>query len=291
MQVSAKIDITEKLGDLGNSPGILKNYMEALGPSVIHFLIQILAAILILLIGSRIIKAVLRMVEKSLRRGRTEAGVITFLCSFIRYALYFVLIMVVLSQFGVTTSSVVAVLGSAGLTLGLALQGSLANLAGGVLILLIKPFVVGDYILENSSQKEGTVSEITIFYTKLLTIDNKVIVIPNGSLSNTTITNFSHMDKRRIDLLISVSYEADLQKVKSVLLQTAMEDEAALKEDPVDVYVSELADSCVEMGVRVWVKNDDYWTARWRLLERIKGALEANGISIPFPQMDVNVKS
>ena len=225
-----------------------------------------------------------------LERGKVEAGVVSFLSSFVKYALYFVLAMIILGQFGVTTSSVIAVLGSAGLTMGLALQGSLSNFAGGVLILLLKPFVVGDYILDNASSEEGTVKEITIFYTKLLTIDNKLILIPNGSLSNSSITNYSHMDMRRIDLIVGVGYASDLSKVKAVLEGVVKTETAVIKDEPVDIFVSDLGDSAVDMGIRVWVKTEDYWPVRWRLLEQMKNALDENGISIPFPQMDVSIR-
>ena len=258
-------------------------------PSLLSFLVQVVVAIIVLLIGSRIIKFLLKLIRKSLDRSKVEAGVVTFLCSLVKYSLYFVLAMIILAQFGVTTSSVVAVLGSAGLTLGLALQGSLSNFAGGVLILLLKPFVVGDYIIDGVTGQEGTVSSITIFYTKLLTIDNRMILIPNGTLSNSSITNVTHMEKRRIDLLIGVSYEANLAKTKQVLLDVVKSEDKILPGEPVDVYVSELADSSVQMGVRAWVKTEDYWPIRWKMTEDIKNALDANGISIPYPQMDVTV--
>lgn len=268
---------------------MIRTYFEGLMPSVTSFLLQIAATIVILLVGSRLIRWIVRFVRKSLDKSKAETGVVTFLCSLIRYSLYFILIMIVLSQFGVTTSSVVAVLGSAGLTLGLALQGSLSNFAGGVLILLLKPFVVGDYITENASGLEGTVSEISIFYTKLLTVDYKVVAIPNGSLSNTSITNYSHMEKRRVDVTVSVAYETRLADAKAVLQRVVDAEAGVLKEEPVDIYVAALADSSVELGIRVWVKNEDYWPVRWRLLENVKGALDENGITIPFPQLDVRV--
>ena len=226
-----------------------------------------------------------------MEKGNTETGVITFLCSLVKYALYFVLCMIILSQFGVTTGSVVAVLGSAGLTVGLALQGSLQNFAGGVLILLLKPFAVGDYIIDNGSGDEGTVSAITIYYTKLLTIDNRMILIPNGSLSNSSITNVTGMEKRRVDIVVGVAYESDLAKVKKVLEQVVASEPAVLTEEAKDVFVSELADSSVNMGIHVWVKTSDYWTAKWRMTENIKNALDENGISIPYPQLDVQVKN
>lgn len=278
------------LEEIEKNPDMLRNYFEGLLPSLLGFLLQVVLAVVILLIGGRIIKWIVKFVKKSMERGKAEIGVITFLCSLIRYALYFVLIMIVLSQFGVTTSSVVAVLGSAGLTLGLALQGSLSNFAGGVLILLLKPFVVGDYIMESGGGLEGTVSEISIFYTKLLTVDNKVIAIPNGSLSNTSITNYSHMEKRRVDLTVSVAYETNLADAKAVLKSVADAEGCVLRDEPIDIFVAALADSSVELGLRVWVKNEDYWSVRWRLLENMKTALDEHQIVIPFPQMDVHMQ-
>ncbi len=291
LSVTGELSSQEQLlEEVARNPGVIQTYLKGLVPSLLGFLLQLVAAILVLLIGTKIIKLIVIFMDKSLRRSRAEAGVVTFLCSLVKYALYFVLVMIILGQFGVTTSSVVAVLGSAGLTLGLALQGSLANFAGGVLILLLKPFVVGDYIIDGGTGREGTVSGITIFYTKLLTVDNQLVMIPNGALSNSSITNISHMEKRMIDLRIGVSYEADLAAAKRVLEETVRQDEAALKEEPITIFVSDLADSSVQMGVRVWVKNEDYWNARWRITEHIKLALDANGIPIPYPQLDVTLK-
>lgn len=288
--MQAQLDTeAQLLQEISDNPGAIRTYLEGMVPSLLSFLVQVIVAIIVLLIGSRIIKFLLKLIRKSLERSKVEAGVVTFLCSLVKYSLYFVLAMIILAQFGVTTSSVVAVLGSAGLTLGLALQGSLSNFAGGVLILLLKPFVVGDYIIDGATGQEGTVSSITIFYTKLLTVDNRMILIPNGTLSNSSITNVTHMEKRRIDLLIGVSYEANLAKTKQVLLDVVKSEDKILPGEPVDVYVSELADSSVQMGVRAWVKTEDYWPIRWKMTEDIKNALDANGISIPYPQMDVTV--
>lgn len=288
--MQAQLDTeAQLLQEISDNPGVIRTYLEGMVPSLLSFLVQVVVAIIVLLIGSRIIKFLLKLVRKSLDRSKVEAGVVTFLCSLVKYSLYFVLAMIILAQFGVTTSSVVAVLGSAGLTLGLALQGSLSNFAGGVLILLLKPFVVGDYIIDGATGQEGTVSSITIFYTKLLTVDNRIIMIPNGSLSNSSITNVTHMEKRRIDLVIGVSYEADLAKTKQVLTEVVQKEPNRLADEPVDIYVSELADSSVQMGVRIWVKTEDYWPTKWKLTEDIKNALDANDISIPFPQMDVRV--
>lgn len=265
-------------------------WVEKLLPDILDFLLDLVWIALIVIVGLKLIKMLVKFLREVMDRGKVEPGVASFLASLVKYALYFVLAMSVLSNFGITTSSVIAVLGSAGLTLGLALQGSLSNFAGGVLILLLKPFVVGDYIIEKGGGMEGTVSEITIFYTKLLTVDNKAILIPNGALSNSSVINVSAMDKRRVDLEVGVAYSSDLAKVKEVLTSVALSEEARLEEEDINVFVSELADSSVIMGVRIWVASGDYWTAKWRLTENIKLALDNSGIEIPFPQVDVNMK-
>lgn len=291
MVLTETFDLTETAKEVVENPGIIKNYIMDHAPKVIGFALQLLLAVIIIVVGIRIIKAIVRVAKKAMEKSKLEAGVVSFLASLIKYALYFVLILLVLAQFGVTTGSVIAVLGSAGLTVGLALQGSLANFAGGVLILLLKPFVVGDYIISGAGGQEGTVSGISIFYTKLLTIDNKVIQIPNGMLSNATITNVSQMPKRRIDMIFGVAYESDLSKVKSVLNKIAEEENTILADEPVDIYVSELSDSSIDMGLRVWVNTQDYWTTKWRMTENVKRAFDENGISIPFPQLDVQFKN
>ena len=270
---------------------LFEKYIEESLPKLLDFAIDVLLAIVVFAIGTRVIKWLVKIVKSSMSRANVEQGVLTFISSLCKYILYFVLILIILSQFGVTASSVIAVLGSAGLTIGLALQGSLSNFAGGVLILLLKPFVVGDYIIENADKMEGTVAEITIFYTKLLTPDNKAIMIPNGTLSNSSIVNVTAMKKRRLDLRFGVAYDSDIKKVKEILERVAIGDAAILKDEPTNVFVSELMDSYVEMGVRAWVKTDDYWTAKWRITENVKLEFDKEGISIPFPQMEVTVKN
>ena len=217
-----------------------------------------------------------------------DTGVIQFLTAIVKYGLYIVMIMTILSLFGVATTSVVAVLGSAGVAIGLALQGSLSNFAGGVLILLLKPFKVGDYIVQGGS--EGTVYEISIFYTKLKTVDNKVVVIPNGTLSNNTIVNVSHMDRRRVDIVVGISYDADIRTAKDIIYKLAQNDPSRLQEENAIVYVDNLGASSVDIGVRVWVKASDYWDTKWRLTENIKYAMDENNISIPYTQIDVQIK-
>lgn len=269
---------------------VIENYVDGAVPQVLDFAIDVILAIVIFLIGTKVINWLVKVIRKSMERANAEQGVVTFISSVCRYALYFVLILMILSHFGVTASSVIAVLGSAGLTLGLALQGSLSNFAGGVLILLLKPFVVGDYIIENQDKQEGIVTEITIFYTKLLTIDNKAIMIPNGTLSNTSIVNVTAMKKRRLDLRFNVSYNSDISQVKEILNRVVIGDKAVLREEDSKVFVSDFMDSYMVMGARCWVKSEDYWEAKWRIMENIKTAFDEEGVMIPCPKMEVTMK-
>lgn len=280
----------ENLQAVAENPGMLQEWLKGLVPDILNFAFQVVIAIAIYVIGGKIIKWIVKLVGRSMDRAGADAGVKQFVTPLVKYALYVLLIFMIMGLFGIATTSAVAVLGSAGVAVGLALQGSLSNLAGGVLILLLKPFVVGDYIIEDTNKNEGTVSEISIFYTKLLTVDNKVIVIPNGTLSNSSLTNVTHMDKRRIDLIVGISYDADIRTAKEILKKIAMEEPARLTEEEPVVYVDTLGGSSVDMGLRVWVKADDYWQAKWRLTENIKYAFDENGISIPYQQIDVQIK-
>ena len=273
---------------MAKNPGIIRTYFESLVPDLFNFALQVIIAIVVYAVGAKIIKMTVKIVRKALERRNTDIGVIQFLSAVIRYSMYFILFMMILNLFGIATTSAVAVLGSCGVAVGLALQGSLSNFAGGVLILLLKPFVVGDYIIEGSN--EGTVYEISIFYTKLKTVDNKVIVIPNGNLSNSSLINVSHMDKRRVDVAVGIAYEADIRTAKDILYKVAEEDPARLPGEDIVVAVDNLGASSVDMTVRIWVKSEDYWPTKWRLTENIKYALDENNISIPYQQIDVQIK-
>lgn len=273
---------------VAKNPGIIRTYFESLIPDLFNFALQVIIAIIVYAVGAKLIKMTVKIVRKTLERRNTDIGVIQFLSAVIRYSMYFVLFMVILNLFGIATTSAVAVLGSCGVAVGLALQGSLANFAGGVLILLLKPFVVGDYIIEGAN--EGTVYEISIFYTKLKTVDNKVIVIPNGNLSNSSLINVSHMDNRRVDVAVGIAYEADIRTAKDILYKVAEKDPARLPDEDIIVAVDNLGASSVDMTVRIWVKSEDYWPTKWRLTENIKYALDENNISIPYQQIDVQIK-
>lgn len=269
---------------------VIREFFDSLPEKAWNLGIRIVFAILFFLIGVQLIKLLRKIVRRAMERAEAEIGVKQFVDSFIKAALYVILAFTVAASFGVDAASIVALLGSAGVAIGLAVQGSLSNLAGGVLILLLKPFKVGDYIMESTTGKEGTVSEIQIFYTKLLTGDNKVIVLPNGNLANNTITNVTAAKCRRMDVLVSISYDSDLKKAKEVLQEVLDKDEKVLKDHDKRVFVDELAASGVNMGVRCWFNSEDFWEGKWRVTENCKYALDAAGIEIPFPQVDVHVK-
>lgn len=269
--------------------GVIEQFLSELPEKAFRLGIRVVFAILVFLIGSKVIRIVRKMVKKSLVRGNAEQGVIQFLDSFIKAGLYVILVLAIASGFGVDAASVIAVLGSAGVAIGLAIQGSLANLAGGVLILLLKPFKVGDYIKEDTNGNEGTVEEIQLFYTRLVTPENKIIILPNGNLANASLTNVTYAPDRRLDVKVGISYHSDIKKAKEVLLKLLEEDAFTLKEKDMLVYVDELADSAVILGVRCWFKNEDFWPGKWRITEEIKYTLDENGIEIPYPQMDVHI--
>jgi small conductance mechanosensitive channel len=268
---------------------LFRQYVQDAVPGFISFAMSVVGAVVVYLIGVRIIKLCRRLLKKVLMRHNVDEGVMQFLDAIAKFAGYFILILVILGFFGVTTASVVAVLGSAGLTLGLALQGSLSNFAGGVLILILKPFVVGDYIIDGSDTNEGFVQEISIFYTTLITGASQTIVIPNGTLLNDSITNLTKSGKRRLDVMIGVSYDTDIEAAKTALLRVAQHSSHRLEEPPV-VLVSELAESCVKLDVRVWTTPLEYWDEMYELNEQIKISLDAEGIEIAFPQMDVHIR-
>ena len=269
-------------------PGVIEKFLEELPEKALHLGIRVLLAIVFFFVGVQVIKLARRILKKSLQRARADVGVIQFLDSLVKAVLYILLIFSIASGFGVDATSVVALLGSAGVAIGLAIQGSLSNFAGGVLILLLKPFKVGDYIREDGSGNEGTVSEIQLFYTKLTTPDNKTIVLPNGTLANTSMTNVTEAATRRLDIPVGISYDSDIKKAREVLTDMMKADTATLKDREMLVYVDALADSSINLGIRCWVKKEDYWETKWRLTENTKYALDAAGISIPFPQISVH---
>lgn len=250
---------------------------------------RIFFVLVCLFVGMQVIKLIRKMVRKGMQKAKADIGVIQFVDSFLKTALYVVLAFLMASSFGVDAASIVALLGSAGVAIGLAVQGSLSNLAGGVLILLLKPFKVGDYIAEGTGSKEGIVTEIQIFYTKLVTVDNKEVILPNGNLANNSIVNVTARKKRRADVCVGIAYHADLLLAKEVLLNMLKEDEKALKSEEMLVFVEELGESSVVLHVRCWFWNEDYWEGKWRITENCKLTLDRAGIEIPYNQLDVHL--
>ncbi len=271
-------------------PSYIKEQFQALIPDMIDFGIRVLLVLVVFFIGIKLLKLVRKIVGRSLEHAGVEVGVKQFLDSIIRIVGYIIIALVLLGLFGIDTTSFAAALASAGVAIGLALQGSLSNFAGGVLILIMKPFKVGDYIVEHGNGKEGTVKEIQVCYTKLLTTDNREIIIPNGKLSDSTITNVSSQDKRMLDMRVGISYDSDLKKAKSIIQSIMEQDSARLASEDLVVFVDELADSSVNLGGRMWVSSEHYWSAKWRITEAIKLTFDAEGICIPYPQMDVHIQ-
>lgn len=279
--------VKQSLKDILN----FKEYLTEQLPALTGFCIKVVLSIIVFFVGRRIISWIVNIMRKSLERANIDAGVVQFISSAGKAVLYMLLIFNIAISLGVKESSVAALLGTAGVTVGLALQGGLANLAGGVLLLIFKPFVVGDYIIQDQANGcEGTVAKIEICYTTLLSIDNKKIVVPNGILSNSTIINVTAKENRKLEIKVGISYDADIRKTKKVI-------EDILKADPdtrsdnseMVVFVDSLADSAVIIGLRVWVPTDAYWKTKWRLNQRIKEEFDTNGITIPYNQMEVYV--
>lgn len=249
---------------------------------------KIIIVLLIWLIGKKLVKIVLGFLSKTFDKAHMDISLSKFLLSLSKFLLYAVLAVSIISAVGIETSSLVTLIGSLGLTVGLSLQGSLSNFAGGVLLLLFKPFKVGDYIVACGC--EGTVQVIDLLYTKLATVDNKTVTLPNGTLANSNITNVASEPIRRVDVSIGVSYDTDLKKAKSVLENVIRNNKNVLTDRDITVFVDALGDSSITLTTRCWTAGENYWSTLWALRENYKEAFDENGISIPFPQMDVHVK-
>ncbi|MCC5452405.1 mechanosensitive ion channel [Rheinheimera sp. UJ51] len=255
---------------------------------LLGYLLQLVAAIVIFYVGRIIARGIKRLIEKGLLSRSIDKAVVSFLSSIVYAILIIATTLMALSQVGVQTTSFIAILGAAGLAIGLALQGSLANFASGVLIILFRPFKSGDFI--DAGGISGTVDKIEIFQTTMKTPDNKRVIVPNAKITGSHITNFSAEATRRVDLVIGISYDADLLKAKNLLQDIIKNDERVLAEPAPNIRVSELADSSVNIIVRPWVNSADYWGVYWDTLEKVKLTFDEHGIGIPFPQMDVHLK-
>ena len=258
-------------------------------PNIISFGIKVLLALIFFFVGGKILKWIRKIVRRSFERTGADTGVMQFVDSMLKFGLYALLIFMIATNFGVESSSVAALIASAGVAVGLALQGSLSNFAGGILILLLKPFAVGDYIAVTQEGIEGTVKEIQIFYTKMATVDNQTVVVPNSILTSNSLTNVTARPERKLDLKVGISYDADMKKAKQIVEDMLRSDPSVIQDEEIMVFVSDLADSAVIIGLRAWVKTEEYWATRWRLLEQIKTAFDEAQIEIPYNQLTVHM--
>ena len=262
--------------------------MQMLGEMGLQFGVQFLLAIVVYFVGNFIIKRVLSLVAKGLEKKKVEITLHRFLLSILSTLLKAIQIIILASMLGIQTASFIAILGAAGLAIGLALQGSLANFAGGVLILLFRPFKNGDAI--KAQGYVGSVEEIQIFNTILKTFDNQRIIIPNGLLSNGCVTNINVNGTRRVDMVFGISYDDDIVKAKALLRTLIEADERVLKDQGVDIWVGEHGESSVNLFVRPWANAEDYWGLYFEMMEKVKIEFDKAGISIPFPQRDVHIQ-
>ncbi|MDH3532164.1 MAG: mechanosensitive ion channel [Gammaproteobacteria bacterium] len=270
------------LPDLGFT---MDDAVEMVQTTGLEFGVNFVTAIAIFVVGRWVVGILMRGLRAAMHRQQVDKTLETFVCNLVRMVLLVFVIIAAISALGIQTASFIAVLGAAGLAVGLALQGSLSNFASGVLIVMFRPYKVGDYI--EAAGVGGTVMEVQILTTKLKTPDNKQIVVPNSQIMNGVITNYSANDQRRVDMVVGVSYGDDLDKVRSTLQELIAADERILDEPACQIAVSELADSSVNFVLRPWVATADYWAVKFALTEAIKKRFDEVGISIPFPQQDV----
>ena len=283
-------EVIETTNEAAEDVNVFIQYLQDHIPNLISFAIEIVLALIFFFLGRIMIKWIRKLVRKMLERSNVDKGVETFVDSLLKFMLYGILLFTIATKFGFDTASVAALIASAGVAVGLAVQGSLSNFAGGILILLLKPFVVGDYIIEDNHGDEGTVKEIQLFYTKLLTVDNRTVVIPNGMLTNNSLTNVTHMDERKLELKVSISYESDLLKAKTVLADLIRKESRIMQDKEHRIFVDELGDDGVILGLRCWVSTEDYWNVRWDMLEEIKLTFDRESIVIQYRQMNVRIQ-
>ena len=266
----------------------LTELMNSFADWGISMLGKLILSYLVWKIGKKVIKVLVKLNGKALGKGSLDESVLRFISSILKVVLYAILLLMIIDILGFQTTSLLTIFGSAALAVGMSLQGSLSNFAGGILLLVFRPFTTGDYIISGSN--EGTVTSIEMLYTKLLTIDNKVVMIPNGNLSNSSITNVGAEGVRRLDIEIGVGYSTDLGKAKKLLEEIVNAASGILQDKDKDVIVKRLDESSVVLETRAWVRQEDYWNTRFFLLEKYKNVFDSNGIEIPYNQMDVHIK-
>ncbi|MCI8661101.1 MAG: mechanosensitive ion channel family protein [Lachnospiraceae bacterium] len=250
---------------------------------------RILIAAVIVFVGIRVVRILYGILKKTFDRMSLEENVNKFLLSVIQAGMYALVIFIAAEKLGVPSASIVALMGSAGVAIGLSLKESLSNVAGGILIMLTRPFVLQDYIV--CGNVEGTVEDIGLVYTALITVDNRKITIPNGMVANATVINVTAQDKRQLDLEINIGYDSDLKRAKEILLDILQSHPQVIQEDGVKVFVKELGDSAVVLGIRGWMFREEYWPARWDIIESVKLRFDEEGIVIPYQQMTIHMES
>lgn len=265
-----------------------ESFFSNLWDGFVAYIPTLITAVIIFVAGFLLSKLIIKLMQKGMKRNVIDKTVSRFMYSLVRIVLYVLLATVVLAVLGVPMSSIVAVVGTAGVAIGLALQNSLSNAAGGFNILFTKPFKIGDFI--RAEDEEGTVEAINIWFTKILTIDNKTVFIPNGQLVSSKIINYTACDKRRVDMIFQISYDADFNKAREVLRSITDSHPKILDEPKTDIRMYSHSDSAIEIVCRPWVKTGDYWEVYFDLNEQVKAAFDKNGIEIPYNQLDVHVK-
>lgn len=281
-------EMDEVVEQVEQSANFLKESLDQLVSWAVSKAGSLLLAIVFLIIGLKLAKLIMKLTRKSFEHHNMDPSVSSFLLSLVHILLNVLVFITAATMIGFEMTSFITLLGTASLAVGMALQGSLSNLAGGVLILMLKPFSIGDYIMEKGTGQEGTVIAIDIFYTRLRTIDNKMVVVPNGNLSATSIINFTANQTRRLDMTIGVSYNSDIAIVKQALLEAVLSDERVLKDQPIDIFIEAFDNSAITMGMHFWVLGSDYWEVKWNVQTRLKESLDKYQIDIPFPQVDVH---
>lgn len=282
-------EVDEVAAQVGEEISFFQRHLNELPDILLNLGIKVVMAMVVFTIGTRVIAFIRNVVKRAMARSSASKEAEQFLDSALKVFLYVVLFFMILQLFGLQATSIATVIGSVGVTVGLAIQGSLTNCIGGIMILTLKPFKVGDYIIEDTHKNEGIVREITIFYTKLFTHDNKMILIPNGTLANSSLTNVTEEAERRIDLTVGISYDSDVRQARAIVQRLAAEHPLVSKERDVSVFIDNLGDSSVVLGIRFWVRKENFWTARCEMLENIKYAFDEEGIKIPYNQLDVHI--
>ncbi|CEN52165.1 mechanosensitive ion channel family protein [Capnocytophaga canis] len=257
--------------------------------SLIDFIPTLIGAIVFFIVGKYAIRLIMKLLKRVMERRELDSSLQIFLTQLVRWVLYIALFLIIIQIIGIPATQFFAILASAGVAIGLALQGSLSNFAGGIMILILKPFRIGDNI--EAKNERGTVKSIGLFYTTLNKFNNEEVIIPNGPLFGDSIINFSREDKRRVKVMVGIGYDSDLQKAKEILLNIASQDKRAFDTPAPVVFVEELADSSVNISLRYWCNNDDYWNCYFETIEQIKLRFDEEGIEIPFPQRVLNIRN